>query len=57
MYALKEQRCCKIRQRQKWKYCKQLLITNVFMKKKHSKKQEIIQIKQNSKIYVGNQIS
>lgn len=56
MYVLKEQRCCKILQRQKWKYCKQLLITPVFIKK-HSTKQEIIQIKQNSKIYVGNQIS
>lgn len=33
MYALKEQRCCKILQRQKWKYCKQLLITPVFIKK------------------------
>lgn len=56
MYALKEQRCCKILQRQNWKYYKQLLITNVFIKK-NSKKQEIIQIKRNSKIYVGNQTS
>lgn len=56
MYALKEQRCCKILQRQKWKYFKQLLITNVFIKK-HSTIQEIIQIKQNSKTYVGNQIT
>lgn len=34
----------------------QTVIDNTcFYKKKHSTKQEIIQIKQNSKIYVGNQ--